>query len=144
MVTDPISDMVIRIKNAQAVGHEQVSMPFSKMKLAIAMILKNAGYVSDIERKKKSVSKGQGLVAGGKKTEHEYLIITLKYDDSLGAISGMKMISRPSRRMYTKADEIKPIRSGHGLSIISTPKGIMNSHEAKKQRLGGEIICEIW
>ena len=133
-MTDPISDMLIRIKNAQAVRHEEVSMPFSKMKFAIATILKDAGYVADIERTKKKI----------KKTEHEFLSLKLKYDGGLGALTGMKMISLPSRRMYIKSSEIRAVRSGHGMAVISTPKGIMTSREARKQRLGGEIIFEVW
>ncbi len=134
MVNDPISDMLIRIKNAQAVKGEQVVMPFSKVKLKIANILKEAGYVSEVERKNKKA----------KKTEHEYLQLTLKYQDNQGALSGVKIISRPSRRMYIKARDIKLVRSGYGLAVVSTSKGIMNSKEAKKLGLGGEIICEIW
>lgn len=133
MITDPISDMLVRIKNAQAVGHSEVSIPFSKMKFAIANILKEAGYISAVDRKAKKA----------KKSEHDYLVLTLKYEDG-PALSGVKIISKPSRRMYVKANEIKPVRSGYGLAIISTSKGIMNSREAQKQRLGGEIICEIW
>ena len=131
---DPIADMLIRIKNAQAVRAEQVTMPFSKVKFRIANILKEAGYVSEVERKNKKA----------KKVEHEHLQLTLKYQDNQGVLSGVKIISRPSRRMYIKASEIKPVRSGYGLAIISTSKGIMNSREAKKAGLGGEIICEIW
>jgi len=134
MVNDPISDMLIRIKNAQAVKGEQVVMPFSKVKLKIANILKEAGYVSEVERKNKKA----------KKTEHEYLQLTLKYQDNQGALSGVKIISRPSRRMYIKAKDIKLVRSGYGLAIVSTSKGIMSSREAKKLGLGGEIICEVW
>ena len=134
MVTDPISDMLIQIKNAQAVGHEQVALPFSKVKFRIAEILKDAGYLADVERKNKK----------GEKTEHEYLYLTLKYQDNEGALSGLKLISRPSRRMYIKAKEIKPVRSGHGLAVISTPKGIMDSKEARKNNLGGEILFEVW
>ena len=133
-MTDPIADMLIRIKNAQAVGHGEVSIPFSKMKFAIANVLKAAGYVGDVERKKKAY----------KKSEHEFLVLQLKYHEQMGALSGAKMISRQSRRMYIKADEIKPVRSGHGLAIISTPKGIMDSKTARKEHVGGEIICEIW
>ena len=143
MVTSPIADMLIRIKNAQAVRHDQVSMPFSTMKLAIAGILKEAGYVSTIERKKKS-SRPAAVLTDKPRAEHEYLVLSLKYHQGLGAINGMKMISVPSRRMYVKADAIKSVRSGHGLSIISTSKGMMSSREAKKQGLGGEIICEVW
>ena len=131
---DPISDMLIQIKNAQAVGHEQVVLPFSKVKLRIAEILKAAGYLGDVEKKKKKAEK----------TEHEYLYLTLKYQDNQGALSGLKIISRPSRRMYIKAKEIKPVRSGYGLAVISTPKGIMNSKEARKNNLGGEILFEVW
>lgn len=131
---DPIADMLIRIKNAQAVRGEQVVMPFSKVKFKIANILKEAGYISEVERKSKKA----------KKAEHEYLQLTLKYQDNQGAMSGVKIISRPSRRMYIKAKEIKPVRSGYGIAIISTSKGIVNSREAKKLDLGGEIICEVW
>ena len=131
---DPIADMLIRIKNAQAVKNEQVVMPFSKVKFKIAGILKEAGYVSEIERKKKKA----------KKSEHEYIQLTLKYQDGQGVLNGLKIISRPSRRIYVKAKEIKPVRSGHGLAVVSTSKGIMNSKEARKFNLGGEMICEIW
>lgn len=133
-MTDPISDMLIRIKNAQLVSHDQVVMPFSKMKFAIANVLKSAGFVSEVERKKKKI----------KKTEHEQLVLTLKYQDGSGSLQGVKIISRPSRRMYIKASAIRPVRSGHGLAIISTSRGIMDSREARKQKLGGEILCEIW
>ena len=131
---DPIADMLIRIKNAQAVRAEQVVMPFSKVKFKIANLLKEAGYISEVERKTKKA----------KKTEHEYLQLTLKYLDNQGALSGVKIISRPSRRMYIKATEIKPVRSGYGMGIVSTSKGIMSSREAKKLGLGGEIMCEVW
>ncbi len=136
MVNDPISDMLIRINNAQMVKHEQVSMPFSKVKFAIAHILKANGFISGIERNKKKI----------KKTEHDYLELTLRYDenDNSGAISGFKIISRPSRHMYIKANEIKPVRSGYGIAVISTPKGIMSSKDAKKNKLGGEVMFEMY
>jgi small subunit ribosomal protein S8 len=131
---DPISDMLIRIKNAQLARHDQVSVPFSIMKFKIANILKDAGFISGIERKKKKT----------KKTEHENLALTLKYIDDAGAINNIKIISRPSRRMYIKAKDIKQVRSGYGVAVISTPKGIMNSKEARKSNLGGELLFEIW
>ena len=137
MVTDPISDLLIRVKNAQAVSHEQVLVPFSKMKFAIANVLKADGYLSEVERKKKSSPLG-------KKTEHEYLLLTLRYQDGEGVIQNVKIISKPSRRMYIKAEDIRPVRSGYGLAIVSTSQGVMNSRDAKKQKLGGELICEIW
>lgn len=139
MVTDPISNMLIQIKNAQAVRHEQVVLPFSKMRFQVAEILKNEGYIANVERKNKPARLGKG-----EKSEHEYLYLTLKYQDNQSALSGIKIISRPSRRMYIKANEIKPIRSGYGLAIISTPQGVMDSKEARKKNLGGEILCEIW
>ena len=135
MVNYPISDMLIRIKNAQAVGNEQVFVPFSNMKLKISQILKDSGFVADVERKKKK----------GKKAELEYIAITLKYDEeNRPSISGFKIISKPSRHMYTGAKEIKSVRSGYGVGMISTSKGIMNSKEAKKQNLGGEMLFEVW
>ncbi len=133
-MTDPISDLLIRIKNAQMVSHDQVLIPFSKMKFAMANVLKADGYLTDVERKNKKT----------KKTEHEYLLLTLKYQDGEGAIQGIKIISKPSRRMYIKAEEIRPVHSGYGLAIISTSQGVMNSRDARKQKLGGELICEIW
>jgi len=134
MVTDPISDMLIQIKNAQMVGHEQVVLPFSRIKFRIAEILKGGGYLAEVERKKRKI----------KKSEHEYLYLTLKYQDKEGALNGVKIISRPSRRMYIKAKEIKQVRSGYGLSVISTSKGIMDSNEARKNNFGGEILFEVW
>lgn len=134
MVNDPVSDMLIRIKNAQMVSHDQVVMPFSKMKFAIANVLKNAGYIADVERKNKKA----------KKSEHEYLVLTLKYEDGISAFQDVKIVSKPSRRMYIKAANIRPVRSGHGIAIISTSRGIMSSRDAWKQKLGGEILCEVW
>ena len=100
----------------------------------MANVLKAAGYLAEVERKNKKT----------KKTEHEYLLLTLKYQDGEGAIQGLNIISKPSRRMYIKAEAIRPVHSGYGLAIISTSQGIMNSRDAKKQKLGGELICEIW
>lgn len=139
MVTDPISNMLVQIKNAQAIGREQVILPFSKMRFQVAEILKNSGYISNVEKKSKPVRPGKS-----EKGEHENLHLTLSYQDNQGALSGVRIISRPSRRMYIKAKDIKLVRSGHGLAIISTPQGIMDSREAKKNNLGGEIICEVW
>ncbi len=116
------------------VRHEQVSMPFSKAKFTIANILKAAGFISEVERSKKKA----------KKTEHDYLDLTLKYDNGVGAINDFKIISRPSRHMYIQADKIKPVRSGYGIAVISTSKGIMSSKDAKKNNLGGEIMFEVY
>ena len=134
MINNPVIDMLIRIKNAQMVKSEHVSVPLSDAKLKIANILKDAGFLSSIERKKK----------GGHKVEHEYLVLQIKYLDGQGAISGIKLISKPSRKIYIKSKDIKPIRSGFGISILSTPKGMMSSKEARKENLGGELLFEVW
>lgn len=126
--------MLTRIRNAQAIGKERVSIPFSKVKFQIANILNKAGYVDSVERRKRKELK----------SEQEVIDIALKYDGALGAISGLRMISRPSRRMYTSAKNLKPVRSGYGLSVVSTPKGIMTSGDARKENVGGEIMFEIW
>lgn len=133
-MTDPISDMLIRIKNGQMAKMEQVNMPFSGTKFDIANILKNNGFILDIERKNKKTGK----------SEHEFLFLTLKYQDNEGAISGIKIVSRPSRRIYVGAKDIKLVRSGLGLAVISTSKGIMSSKDARKANLGGELMFEIY
>ncbi|OGN02148.1 MAG: 30S ribosomal protein S8 [Candidatus Yanofskybacteria bacterium RIFCSPHIGHO2_01_FULL_43_42] len=130
----PISDMLVQIMNAQAVNKESVTLPFSKMKLDIANVLKTSNYLTEVERKKRKT----------KKSEQELIFVALKYDEHGPAISGIKLISRPSRRMYIKASQIKPVRSGYGMSVISTPKGVMSSKEARKHKLGGEVLFEIW
>lgn len=132
---DAIANMLSQIKNGQAVNKDHVVVPFSKMKLAIAGILKSEGFITDVERKKKKA----------KKVEHEYLHIVLKYDDDgQGAISDARRVSRLSRRMYVGVDEIKPVRSGYGVAVLSTPKGILSSREARKQGVGGELLFEIY
>lgn len=130
----PIADMLITILNAQAVKKESATLPFSKIKFNIVNILKTNGYLAGVERKKRRT----------KKSEHELLSIILKYDEHGPVINGIKLISRPSRRMYIKASQIRPVRSGYGISVISTPKGIMSSKEARQQNVGGEILFEIW
>jgi small subunit ribosomal protein S8 len=131
----PVANMLAQIRNGQKVNKNHVVIPFSNMKLTIANILKESGFVGDIERKKDKA----------KKAEHEYISIQLKYDkDGAGAISGAKMVSTPSRRMYMGSGEIKPIRSGYGIAVISTPKGILSSKQARKQNVGGEVLFEIW
>lgn len=132
---DPISDMLNRIKNAQAVGRERVSVPFSKVKLQIAQLLNAAGYIGEVERRTRTT----------KKSEVEYLDLVLKYiEGTEGAIAGMRIISRPSRHIYIKASQIRAVRSGYGTAVVSTSKGIMTSQDARKNGLGGEVMFEIW
>ena len=130
----PIGNMLIGIKNAQAVGKENVLIPFSKIKLRILEILKDGGFIENFERRKKK----------GIKVEHEYLFVTLKYHDKEGAITNFKLVSKPSRHMYVGVEDLKPVRSGYGMAVVSTSKGIMSSKEAKKNNLGGEMLFEVW
>jgi len=131
MVSDPIGDLIIRLTNAGAIKKPSVSIPFSNFKMAIAEKLAAVGYVKTIEKKGKKI----------KKT----LDIVLSYDaDGNHKIQGVKRISKPGRRMYKSVLEIVPIRYGHGALILSTPKGIMTDKEAKKEKVGGEALFEIW
>ena len=131
MVSDPVADLITRLSNAGAVGHAAVSMPFSNFKYAIAEKLRDAGFVKGIEKKGKKI----------KKT----LDITLKYDDTgEHAIKGVKRVSKPGRRMYKSVHEIVPVRYGYGSLVLSTPKGIMTDKEARKAKVGGEALFEIW
>ena len=127
---DPITDMLNRIRNAQAVLHPKIEIPFSNLKYNMAKILEKKGL---IEKAAKT----------GKK-EKRIIEITLKYENKKGAIVGLKRISKPGQRIYVPARTIKKVKGGYGLSIISTSKGLMTGQEAKKQKLGGEILCEIW
>lgn len=131
MITDPVGDLIIRLTNAGAVKHKSVSLPFSNFKLAIAEKLKEAGYVQAIEKKGKKV----------KKT----LEVVLKYDEK-GApfIQGVKRVSKPGRRLYKSVHEITRVRYGHGSLILSTPNGIKTDKEARKEKVGGEALFEIW
>ena len=127
---DPIADMLIKIKNAQAVNHLTVDVPYSKMKYAIANILLERGLIDKLERKFK---KNKKIVR-----------LTLKYQDHKPVIHGVKRISKPGRRIYLQARSIKSSKSQHSLIIISTSRGVMPGDVAKKRNLGGEIVAEIW
>jgi len=127
---DPITDMFNQIKNAQAVEKTTVEVPFSKIKSEICQILKREGWIEDFAKK-------------GKKTQKE-IKITLKYEDGIPRISNFKRISKPGKRIYKGWKELRLIRQGYGASVISTSGGLMSGKEARRQRLGGEIICEIW
>jgi small subunit ribosomal protein S8 len=131
MVSDTVGDFIIRLKNAGAVKKDAVSVPFSALKMAVAEKLKDAGFVKSIDKKGKKVRKT--------------LDVVLKYDDSgLHVIHGVKRISKPGRRMYRSVSEIMPVRYGHGVLILSTPKGILTGKEARKENVGGEALFEIW
>jgi small subunit ribosomal protein S8 len=131
MVSDPVGDFIIRLTNAGAIKKPTVSVPFSNLKLAIAEKLMQAGFIGVVEKKGKKV----------KKT----LDIVLKYDAAGKAvINGVRRISKPGRRMYRSVLEITPVKYGKGAMILSTPQGIMTDKEAKKAKVGGEAMFEIW
>ena len=130
-MTDPIADMLTRIRNANTVGHETVEIPASKMKKAIAEILKEEGYITDfdvIEDDK------QGMIK-----------VTMKYGaNKERVISGIKTISKPGLKVYAKANDVPKVLGGLGIAIISTSKGIVSDKEARKLGVGGEVICYVW
>ena len=129
-MTDPITDMFNRIKNAQAVLKPTVDIPFSVFKYEIAKILEKTGYIKKTEKKKRKTKK--------------IIELFLKYNKDIPAITELKRISKPGQRIYLPYQKIRKIKGGFGTAIISTSKGIMASEEAKKQKHGGEIICEVW
>ena len=130
--TDPIADMLTRVRNALSSRHQKVDVPASKLKSEIARILKEEGYISTFK-----------LVDENK--THKTLRIFLKYTpDRRSVITGMKRISRPGQRNYLGAHEIRPVVGGLGVSILTTPKGLMTGRAARKANVGGEILCEVW
>ncbi len=131
MVGDPIGDFIIRLKNAGAVAHESVSIPHSKMKMAVAEVLHKAGYIKNVEKRGKKI----------RKTIHVDLLYK---EDGTPRITEVKRISKPGRRMYKSVDEIFPVRYGKGTLVLSTPKGILTDKEARKESVGGEALFEIW
>ncbi len=136
MTSDPIADMLTRIRNAVMVGHSTVAMPSSNMKSAIAKILKEEGYISGYE------------VVDGKKPEQKILRIRLKYvgerRDRRTVITGLERVSSPGRRVYAGKREIPWVLAGMGIAILSTPKGVMTGQRARQLGVGGEIICKVW
>jgi small subunit ribosomal protein S8 len=131
MVTDPISDMLTRIRNAVAVGHERVSMPASKVKVGIAQILVDEGFIDRFERNEDGT--------------HSQLELVLRYGDKRRpAIEGIKRISKPGHRVYRGAGELPRVQGGIGIAVVSTSQGLLPDREARRRRLGGEILCEVW
>ena len=125
MVNDPIADLLIRIQNASRVGKASISVPFSKMKLAIADVLSKEGYVGAPDKKNYALN------------------IPLSYKNGRPVITGVKRLSKLSRRTYMGVRDVRPVRHGHGLLVLSTPKGIMTGAQARAQRVGGEAVFEI-
>jgi small subunit ribosomal protein S8 len=131
MTTDPISDMIIQIKNASMVGKPSVSLPFSNLKMEIAKVLEREGYIKSVVKKGKKIKK--------------VLACDLIYnEDKKSKVIDVLRVSKPSRRVYIGTKEIKPVKQGYGLMVLSTPKGIMTDSEARKANVGGEVLFKIW
>jgi small subunit ribosomal protein S8 len=130
-LSDPIGDMIARIKNAQVRNHKKIELPSSNFKVKIADVLKNEGFIIDYKVNKKETNKAD-------------LMINLKYNSGSPVISTIERISKPGRRIFSSAESLPKINNGLGIAIISTPKGVMTDLEARKQKLGGEIICKVF
>jgi len=144
---DPISNMIIQIKNAGNAGHDRVLVPYSKFKHSIVEALKKENFIKDIEVNEKKIARTNGRSGGGRKM----LAINLLFGESrlstgrqIPKIKGIKRISKPSRRVYKRSTDIRPVKNGYGALILSTSKGIMSGREAKRVSLGGEALFSIW
>lgn len=126
MVTDPIADMLTRIRNAHLALHKEVSVPRSKMKEALAAILKQEGYISEISGDETSI------------------VLALKYHKGKAAIAGLKRVSKPGRRVYVGSSHIPRVQNGLGICILSTSSGVLDGVTAHERKVGGELLCEIW
>jgi small subunit ribosomal protein S8 len=131
VLTDPVADMLTRVRNANMALHDQVTMPASKLKIEIAKLLEAEGYIA-------------GWSAEGEGKDHA-LTIRLKYDKSRRqVISGLRRVSKPGRRVYVDRDTIPKVLGGMGVAIVSTSQGLLSGQEAKRRGVGGEILCEVW
>jgi len=130
-MSNPIADMLTRIRNAQAVKHPTVRIPYSKFKFNLAKLLEREGWIGEVSVQGRKVRKS--------------ILINLKYDEKgEPIIHELKQISRPGQRIYLGKKEIKPVKQGYGIGIISTPKGLLTDKEARQKGVGGEMICEVW
>jgi small subunit ribosomal protein S8 len=131
MMTDTVADLLTRIRNANQRKHETAEMPFSKMRLEIAKILKQEGFIKDFQ-----VVQNRPF---------DLLKIHLRYlDEDQSVITGLKRVSRPGRRFYVGKDEIPSVKGGVGIAILSTPKGLLTDRQSRKQNTGGEVLCYVW
>jgi small subunit ribosomal protein S8 len=131
MMTDPIADMLTRIRNANMARHDRVELPHSNLKEHVAFVMKAEGYLDDVR-----ASEGE---------EPKLLTLVLRYGrDRQAAIDGLRRVSTPGRRVYVRHDRIDRVCSGMGISILSTSRGVMTDREARRQRVGGELLCEVW
>ncbi len=130
MVTDPIADMLTRIRNANQQRHEEVVVPASKLKVDLAEILKNEGFIKGYKVESEGVAKN--------------IVITLKYKGNDRVISGLKRVSKPGLRQYVKVNEIPKVLNGLGIVVLSTSQGLMTDKEARAKKIGGEVLAYIW
>ena len=131
-MTDPIADMLTRIRNGLHAGHKTTSIPASKMKVEIAKILKTEGYILDYKLE-------------GENAKDKVIVIDLKYDgEGKKVISGLKRISKPGLKVYAKSNDVPRVLNGLGIAIISTSKGLMTDRDARKEKLGGEVVAYVW
>jgi small subunit ribosomal protein S8 len=131
MMSDPISDMLTRIRNAGMARHAAASCPSSKMKLAIARVLREAGFLGEVK-----VEARDGIAV---------LVMGVRYDaDGRPVIAGIRRVSRPGRRVYVGAEELPKVRSGLGVAVLSTSRGILSDRGAREAAVGGEFVCEVW
>jgi small subunit ribosomal protein S8 len=133
MLTDPIADMLTRIRNANTAMHDEVRMPSSKQKVALAKLLESEGYINGFE------------VAPSTKGPGDVLTIQMKYSDGRDrTISGLRRVSTPGLRVYRKADAVPRVLGGLGVAVLSTSHGLMTDREARRRKVGGELLCEVW
>ena len=131
MMTDPVGDMLTRIRNAGRARHRSASCPASRLKLAVAKVLSQEGFV--------------GEVSTGTKDGHASMTIAMRYDDEgKEIVDGIRRISKPGRRVYVGVKEIPRVRNGLGMAVLSTPKGVMCDRDAREANVGGEVLCEVW
>lgn len=130
-MSDPLGDMLTRIRNGQTAGHRTVNCPASKMRASVLAVLKAAGFIRDFREE----------VA---ETGHKQLVIELKYDGTKGVIREMHRVSKPGRRIYTGASEIPRFYNGLGVTIVSTPQGVMDDQSARDANVGGEVLCQVF
>ncbi|MDP1770472.1 MAG: 30S ribosomal protein S8 [Nitrospirota bacterium] len=130
MVTDPISDLLVRIQNGLRRRHESVSMPSSRLKRELLRVLQNEGYIQSV----------QADMADG----HPVLKVQLRYVDEVPVVTGMQRVSKPGRRVYVGIKDIPRVKNGIGVAILSTSKGLMTDQESRRAGLGGEVLCSVW
>jgi small subunit ribosomal protein S8 len=130
-MTDPIADLLTRIRNGQLARHEKVTLPWSRMKEAVVRALASEGYVRDI-------------VVGGEATKRTLTVLLAYTDSGEPVINGVRRVSKPGLRVYASVRHIPSVRNGYGVSVLSTPAGLLADREARRRNVGGEVVCEVW